>query len=133
MEISQDFLIDLALNIGGYVLAGALSVLLYSIFMRKKNAPAPVPTTSVPPAETISADIEPPVQTRRIEFIRLGDKAEDEPKVSRETSTGTARRDRAEIIRIARNMLKAGAPIDRIKRVLPVSESELALLDMSKR
>ena len=36
MELSQEFLTDMALNGAGYLLAGIISILLYSLFQRKK-------------------------------------------------------------------------------------------------
>ncbi|MEW6412650.1 MAG: hypothetical protein AB1483_09285 [Candidatus Zixiibacteriota bacterium] len=139
MEISQEFMIDMALNIGGYLLAGAVSVLIYSLFAgRKKSAPVaePVQTAEVtPPADEV---ISTPTEKRRVEFIRLAHEnataADIETRAVRaEQPHGGDRRDRAEIIRIARSMLKAGATSERIKRVLPISEAELSLLSMSGR
>lgn len=133
MEISQEFLIDLALNIGGYLLAGALSVILYSLVMRRKAAVVPATSEPVEPEKVEVEPTQPPREKRRVEFIHLGEKTPPRSAPATEdTPPTTGRRDRTEIIRIARSMLKAGASNDRIKSVLPISESELALIDLSK-
>jgi hypothetical protein len=137
MDISQEFLIDLALNVGGYLLAGVLSVVLYTFVNRKKAAVEATEPTTAEPVATTTETVEPPSEKRRVEFIQLGEKTTETARPNpqppmEESSTTVGRRDRTEIIRIARNMLKAGASNDRIKSVLPISESELALMDMSK-
>ena len=48
------------------------------------------------------------------------------------TGPNGERRDRSEIIRIARTMVKAGASDEKIKRLIPISDAELSLLSMSK-
>ena len=139
MEISQQFLIDMALNIGGYLLAGALGIVIYSLFKRRtkvavKSESDPLPANDTPPQATATGSSE---DGHRLEFIKLGEKP---GRVSPNTnpSPGAAaediarRRDRAETIRVARTMLKAGAPHEKIKRLIPISDAELSLLSMSE-
>ena len=138
MEISQQFLIDMALNVGGYVLAGALGILLFSMFRRRKEVPVPVnsePTLEETPAPDGAGTVV--GERRRVEFVRLGRQDIAERSTVKTTdTTGTAsvgdRRNRTETIRIARTMLKAGASAEKIKRVIPISDAELSLLSMSK-
>jgi hypothetical protein len=47
-------------------------------------------------------------------------------------ANAAARRDRADIIRIAKEMMKAGATAEKIKGVIPISEAELSLLSIGK-
>ncbi len=138
MDISQQFLIDMALNVGGYVLAGALGILLFSMFRRRKEVSVPVkrePTPEETPAPGGTGTVV--GERRRVEFVRLS--RQDAPgasTVKTTDTTGTAsvgdRRNRTETIRIARTMLKAGASAEKIKRVIPISDAELSLLSMSK-
>lgn len=138
MEISQQFLIDMALNIGGYVLAGLVSVVVYALLQRKNEPPtaAQVAVEDVPeqkPRPLTSRDGD----NRRIEFIKLGERATAANEIGSPESPPNAaavgdRRNRAETIRIARTMLKAGASNDKIKRLIPISDAELSLLSMSK-
>lgn len=139
MEISQQFLIDMALNVGGYLLAGALGIVIYSFFNRRKkvavayeNGPVPAAGTPVEPPATGSGE-----EGHRIEFIKLGEKPDQvistpDPGPAAKAEDVARRRDRADTIRVARTMLKAGAPHEKIKRLIPISDAELSLLSMSK-
>ena len=132
MEISQQFLIDMALNVGGYVLAGALGILLFSMFKKRSTVAVPVKSKPGPDKAASADDAEVVVEEkRRVEFVRLGRQdAGPTPAVKTADTTGTTsasdRRDRTETIRIARTMLKAGATADKIKRVIPISDAELS-------
>jgi hypothetical protein len=136
MELSQQFLIDMALNAGGYLLAGLLGMVVYAMF-RKGRA-----TTATSPRHEEAENDRPTRaeaggESRKLEFIRLG---QGPDKISLAASPGleggvdnsARRRDRAETMRVARSMLKAGASHQQIRRVIPVSEAELSLLSMSK-
>jgi len=137
MDISQEFLIDMAVNMGGYVLAGLISVLVYALLHRRRRSAAP----DVNPVEVHEHESEPQPASekvnRRLEFIKLGERPdaaanEDSLESAPNTVATGDRRNRAEIIRIARTMLKAGASDEKIKRLIPISDAELSLLSMSK-
>ena len=138
MDISQQFLIDMALNVGGYVLAGALGILIFSMFKRRKEVPVPVKSEPTPEISAASIDAEAVVgEKRRVEFVRLGQQnTAARPAINKTDTNDSAvagdRRNRTETIRIARTMLKAGASAEKIKRVIPISDAELSLLSMSK-
>ncbi|MDH3891271.1 MAG: hypothetical protein OEV49_09325 [candidate division Zixibacteria bacterium] len=139
MDISSGFYLDLLLNLIGYLAAGALVWTVYPIV-------APLlgrrPTASPQPEAQPSRPL--PVQQPAVapQFMRLqqptpsaetfavdDDKPIERPSMLRPPQ----RRDRVDIIRIAREMLKAGADNRRIQQVLPVSEAELALLTMQNQ
>ena len=135
MEVINEYGIDIALNVAGYLIAATLGILVFSLFQRRRSAeqsvtesphiPAPSTADSVSPATT-----EP---ESSLQFISLRSSSDVVPEraVSRAqppASANGSRRDRAEIIRIAREMIKAGAPGETIKRTLPISDGELALL-----
>ena len=132
MDVWIDRIADIGLNAMGYLVAGGLGMLLHSVLRDQCRKPAPVseaPTEAV----THSSDQLTPDLNQDIEFVDLRRRSDDEPGESGTvrglTAPGfTARRDRREIIRIAREMLRAGTADDMIKRTLPISESELTLL-----
>ncbi len=132
MDISSDFFVDMFLNLAGYLAAGALGVVVYPTLARwlKRHfaviAPLPVKSAQAETKETVSS---------AAQFLRLGSPSTETRSapgaVAAEAPRTTAadRRDRVDIIRVAREMLKAGADNKRIQQVLPVSEAELALLN----
>ena len=128
MTMTSDVLIDWALNLTGYLAAGALPVVIWSLVTHRRRQPRPVPVTS-------QAFTPPPVshgtrrpETRGGQFVsfRASGGPATEDSVGENCVAG--RQDRADVIRLARQMLKAGASHQRIQQVLPVSEAELALL-----
>jgi hypothetical protein len=136
MIISQDLLIDTALNVLGYVAAGALWLALSSLFHRS-------PKTSVVEARkesrqenTREAAVQPEVvsEKRRLEYVNLKGFDSTSEHISRAADAasrsdgGNFRRNRAEVMRMAREMLEAGSTRDRVRQTLPISEGELALL-----
>jgi hypothetical protein len=136
MDVLSDQLIDIGLNILGYLIAGALGMLIYSTFHRKSEAPAVTPVTPAPITEKPAA--ESAEGKRSLEFVtfRKPDKAETAevtaPAESKPQVDRNKRSDRAEVIRLARGMIKAGASGETIRRTLPISEGELALLQIGK-
>ena len=130
MDISSDFFVDMFLNLVGYLAAGALGVVVYPTLAqwlkRHFAAVAPLPVKSARANETASS---------AAQFLRLGSPSIETRPARGATvaeaprTTASDQRDRVDIIRIAREMLKAGADNKRIQQVLPVSEAELALLN----
>ena len=139
MEVPYDQLIDIGLNVLGYVVAATLGMLIYSAFRRRQPAastqptpmPQQMPQATAAPAGAVEG-------TRRLNYVDLRRSDADEPNgdlagaVSRTAGTGT-RRDRAEIIRLAREMIRARTPQETIKRTLPITDGELALLQSGER
>jgi hypothetical protein len=82
---------------------------------------------------------QPPVGKKEPEFINLNSvpvQPGSDIKASHNSNlTGAAgiRRDRLEIIRIAREMINNGASDEKIRNTLPISKGELALLNGSDR
>lgn len=119
MGISQAQLIDIALNVAGALAGGAFWLVVVSI-LRHRRQPAAAPQTSVAPAPRASAD-RPTEGRRKVEFVSLKE-AEDNP------AAGSYQRNRAEVIRLAREMLNAGSSAQRVQELLPISDGELAML-----
>ncbi len=129
MELTSDVMFNLALNAIGYLAAGAFGVVVASIIkMRRQAAPSRAEDgESTRPAMAGAAS-----DRGRVQFIDLGGRAGERTEAAAvDASTDAhpkARRDRAEVLRMARQMLKAGAGPERVMQVLPVSETELGLL-----
>lgn len=131
MPLTQDMLIDLALNVVGYIAAGALSLVIYSMFHRPPRPAAPAgtehePVQSEQRAESYPATVGPKTDA---EFVGFGESAG--PSTAGGQSL-TLRRNRAEVLRLARGMLRSGASDAEIKAVLPVSDAELAVLNYER-
>jgi hypothetical protein len=128
MEISQDVIIDTILNVAGVLAAGGLALMMYATFRRPKQDPS---WTGKVNRQSPDARLNKPNDvsegTRRIEFVKL-DHSQDSSGSPRAVSSEIHRRNRVEIIRLARQMVEAGAPAERVKAVLPISDAELALL-----
>lgn len=142
MDVSQELLIDVGLNLVGYLAAGFLLILIYSLFKKSRNpkvagqlsqseisCPTPSDMKVVPTAE--------PASDSSVEFIKLGSAEINVDKPARPTVrppkiTEDYRRNRLKIITTARQMLNAGTPENKVKSLLPISEAELSLLLIGK-
>ena len=130
MELSREIIIDTLLNVAGYVTAGAFWLVIYAIFVNRSRQSAAVPTPQAVARETESR---PAPAARRTEFVSLAANAStrDADLEERDRLRAEAtryQRNRAEVIRIARDMLKSGTQREKIRSLLPISEGELALL-----
>ena len=140
MDVPYDQLIDIGLNVLGYLVAGALGMVVYSTFQRRQAVPAARAAAAVPTAKTrAAASTETPTEgPRKLAFVDFRRSDTSEPNgdlagaVSR-TSGSSTRRDRAEIIRLAREMMQARTPQETIKRTLPITDGELALLQSGEK
>ena len=139
MDISSGFYVDLFLNLIGYLAAGALVWTVYPMVApRLRRHPASLAQPEIQPSRPLPGE-EP---TAAPQFMRLQTPITEAPTFTADDDRPThkssglrpsERRDRVNIIRIAREMLKAGADNRRIQQVLPVSEAELALLTMQNQ
>lgn len=132
MDVWNKQVVDIGLAVIGYLAAAGLGMLLYSALAgRRKQARIEV---AMRRADSEGGLPRPAECAPQVQFVDLrprpnstpepaGRTAPDEPVSSRD-----GRRDRAEIIRLARQMLKAGTPSEMVRRTLPVTEMELAFL-----
>jgi len=129
MEFSTDRIIDLALNVAAYVAAGALWMVMYSLFERRGRIVSEDSATGAPAKTSVTpAVVEPMLSTPaakpgKVQFIGFGKKTTGDPH----------RRNRAEVLRLAREMIRDGATDGDIKSALPVSDVELAVLDYERK
>lgn len=140
MELSPQFINELLINFGGYFIAGVLGALFYAvIFSRRKAKTATVASTAnITASQTTQENINSTSSINSdMEFIKLGENKSRLPEqvqsnLSENRKTiGSRRQNRLEIINLAKTMLKTGATIDNIKKVLPVSEAEMNLIKMN--
>jgi hypothetical protein len=142
MDVFDDRFIDVGLNAVGYLAAGLLWTLVYSAFTRKSRLAA-----STDPQAAVVSGSDAPLTTeastsderRRLEFVTFRQPkpprqdADERNRPGTATETASRHRDKAEIIRLARQMLASGASEEKIKKTLPIGDGELALLDQRNR
>lgn len=134
MEAYQDQLINIALNVAGYLAGGGLWLVVYSSWRDRasradRHATASADSPSVP---TPSAAAGLTVAAADIEFLDLRavptplptSKATEPPR----PKSAASRRNHGEVFALARTMLEKGASTDTIKATVPISDGELALL-----
>ena len=133
--MTTDFAIDMMINVAGYLIAGTLGVLIYRLVRkdsRREPIPSPENQITVEKAASHAPSPTPHPAANRVQFIRFGETsrqpAKEAPATAIATENPVNRRNRGEIIRVARGMLKAGATHENIRKVLPISEAELSLL-----
>ncbi|MFH2049471.1 MAG: hypothetical protein ABIJ12_08495 [bacterium] len=133
MDISQDMLIDLALNVLSFLVAGMLSVVIYSMFQkdRKKDKKASMNETfekiTLPRREGEIIDDRSPAEF--IQFKGIDNKNTRNIN-SRDRVTRFNNRDK--VLQSALEMIKQGVSESEIKAALPISSAELAVLGLNK-
>ena len=144
MEVTQEQMIDMTLNVAGYLLAGVLWIVVQSLFSNKKtNAVVQAASSNIENNSVSQVSVHKTEQRSaadNLQYISFDSKAvkamnahSDPGTTDRTAPTTTAgrdnsRRNRAEVLQMARRMRKAGATRETIQSNLPISEGELALL-----
>lgn len=139
MDVSTQTLIETGLNVIGFLTAAGLWMLLTS---RRNRRTETVERASAPKTrETISRSVDSPVDS--IETVASSEGADmafvsfnapsrvtehNGNKMSTRREIPSHLKGRAETIRLARQMLVSGSSLSEIKRSLPVTDGELALL-----
>ena len=131
MDVLSEQALDLGLTLVGYLAAVGLGMLLHSAIVGRRRRPAVSAVSTGEAGVRISPSTAD--QTTRVQFIdlsrqRSGGGAPSTSAVYAAAPGRDGRRDRVEIIRLARQMLRAGAAAERVKQTLPISEAELTLL-----
>ncbi len=134
---TTDIIIDLGLNVVGYLAAGVLSLVIYSIFRRDrqpatpKAEPVAAGAKSQKAQATGTAETPAPAAPSRggkVQFVGFGERGE-KPAAGNDPM----RRNRADVLRIAREMIRTGSSSAEIKAALPISDTELAVLDYERK
>ncbi|MBI5266665.1 MAG: hypothetical protein HY851_05470 [candidate division Zixibacteria bacterium] len=128
MDVRVEQLIDMGLTAAGLLAAGGFCATVFSMFRRRRVTP----TSVIAGASGTAAMTAVPTSGRPdgIEFISFGSAAPSVapiPAVEMRRSD-QLRRNRADIIRQARQMLERGATNRDITQSLAMSEGEVALL-----
>ena len=126
-EMTTDRVIDLALNLAGYLVAGALMLVVYNWFTNRQPAKAKVakPTKVAPESQPQAQPTAPrpkPADTAGV--LMFGQNA-------RSGKPGHSRR--SAVIKQAREMLREGSTPADIKSSLPITEAELAFLSLENK
>lgn len=136
MEVTQEQIIGMILNVLGYVVAGALWMVIYSFFRGRKRTETKAVETIAAAAREVPRVETAPVRTHaKIEFVNF--KGEDVTSTPLERTVVLAdepwpdsnRRNRSEIIRLARQMLLNNTSDEKIKQALPITDGELAMIN----
>ncbi len=131
---TTDIIIDLGLNVVGYLAAGVLSLVIYSIFRRDRQPATPKaePAAAVAKSQATVATETPaptaPSRGGKVQFVGFGERTEKPA-----AGTDPMRRNRADVLRIAREMIRTGSSSAEIKAALPISDTELAVLDYERK
>jgi hypothetical protein len=148
IEISQGQLIETGLNIAGYLAASALAVLVYASVLNRKirkmtmasadyeNTVANIGVEPVAPilgasstSDSVAGERFTLIDSQEISKARVGGTIDDAAIAN--TTDRRYNRNRSEVIRLAREMLAAGNPAERVTDLLPVTESEMQLIQLS--
>ncbi|HSH00455.1 MAG TPA: hypothetical protein VLB27_10415 [candidate division Zixibacteria bacterium] len=144
LGITQSQLIEIGLNALGYLAAAGLSLFLYASYLNRKVRRAAADQTTMAPYQT-SRNSEGPIGREAVvdertggAFIRIrgGDgensSAQGSPRGADQDSERSAHyaRNRSEVIRLARKMIEAGNSVERVADLLPISESEMRLVQL---
>ena len=137
MEISNDLLIDVALNAVGFVLAGFLMTVIYSMIGRKDKVARNSQVSTVANSNPASAQANGRAGAK-IEFIDFHSKGNSAAKsvVTNESQAGRSsqfQRNRMEVIKQATEMLKNGQMTQDIRRYVPVTDSEMQTSNQGRK
>lgn len=131
MDFTSSFIVDLVLNVLGFLVAGALALTINSIYQRRQRTTAILPEEpateepQTPPTKAVRR----PVRSGAGEFITLGAGT----AAASETPVFDGNSRRAQVIQAAREMLDKGATDPEIKSAIQVSDAELAVLNFAKK
>ncbi|MBN2227407.1 MAG: hypothetical protein JW763_08575 [candidate division Zixibacteria bacterium] len=129
--ISNEMLRDIGLNLAGFLAAGGMLGIVYSLFFRRAR------TETVTEAKPALQPAAPPVVADRIapkdehlEFIDLkhmtwNTNTNSRTRTSR--SAGRPARDRQDVLRLAKQLLTQKHEERELKQKLPITDAELAM------
>lgn len=130
MDTTMNILWDTVLNSIGYLAAGVLSVILYAM-VRKRMADETQATTKTKTEDNELPNTEIPIKAKKESegprFVTFKSAPNQKDRIT------DYRRDRIQVIGQAREMILAGESFDNIRRSLPISEAELALLSYESK
>jgi hypothetical protein len=124
MGTSPEQWLDIGLNFAGFLIAGILMILLYSLYSQWKKKPHLTATANNAAVMNVTGSAL-SMPARNFEFINLGGNTAIELDESPIKLSGDYRvRDRQAILTEARKMLAQKKGASTIKRTLPITEGE---------
>jgi len=137
MDVLYDQLVSVTLNVLGFAAAGMLWVVLFAQRGRTHRATKAVNVPAAPRENTVMrpAPTSSP-RPERVQFLDLSAAAKPTERpdpIPPKQSSGApgGRRNRAEVLALARRMLQEGRSGEQIRRTLPIAEGELSLLNQT--
>jgi hypothetical protein len=130
--ISQEALVDIGLNMAGFLTAGILMALIYSIFNGRRkvlSVTGPAAPLKMPEGSSVdSAEKSKPVNLEFVDFktIAWKDSRENRPSVKKPATDNT--RNRQEVIRLAKKLLAEKHDEAQLKKNLPITDGELSMV-----
>ena len=136
MEISNEMMIDVALNAAGFILAGVLTVLVYSMFGRKKKSAASTDIYSAASGKDALASTHGQAGAR-IEFIDFQSKGNTVIKpaitsVNSASGSSQFQKNRMEVFNQAKAMINGGKMTPEIRRNAVLTNSNLSILNQGR-
>ena len=132
MDFSNGLLIDTAIIAAGYIFAGALSVLIYSVATRRHRE---VQLVNFLPeeGEIKEKQVERTEPKNQFEFVKFeqSKKEPDSEPLEEKTNylkSGRLQRNRLEVIQQAKKMMSSGKAAEEIRKILPLSAAELEFM-----
>ncbi len=131
MGFSSEQIFQIGLNFAGYLTAGILTAVVYSLWTNRSR------TVKAEPSKRNSKEAQAPTSAstvfqspKDIEFIDLTGNAVKAAKSTRASAApkGYRTRDRQEIIRLAKEMLAQRQSKTEIQKSLPVTSGEISFL-----
>jgi hypothetical protein len=132
MDFSNGLLIDTAIIAAGYILAGAFSVLIYSVATRRHRE---VQLVNFLPeeGEIKEKKVEGSEFKNQFEFVKFDQSKKERsreplPEDIDYLKSGRLQRNRLEIIQQAKKMMSSGKAAEEIREILPLSAAELEFM-----
>lgn len=136
MEISNEMMIDVALNAAGFILAGVLTIVVYSMFGRKKKSAASTDLYSAANGKDALASTHGQAGAR-IEFIDFQSKENTviKPAITNVNSAGGSsqfEKNRMEVFNQAKAMINGGQRTPDIRRNAALTNSNLNISNQGR-
>ena len=133
MGFSSDQIVQIGLNFAGFVTAGLLTAVIYSLWTERRQATRAALSRTAPlNLPKMPANGPTPEKKPDVEFINLKENATRPRRSHRSTASAPAdghkTRDRQEIIRLAKEMLAERKTSAEIRKTLKVTDGELSFL-----
>ena len=133
MDISQDMLIDLALNVLSFLIAGMFSVVIYSMFQKDRRKKIKTSSNKAFEKITLTGGEEDIINDKSpSEFIQFNTGGNNRIKDLNTRESIPRFNNRDKVLQSALEMIKQGVSESEIKAALPISSAELAVLGLTK-